>query len=210
MLHASGQCARDVDRARSVSIYNLFDTSAFGIFIVCNMSSIMARAEALGLTPRSKKRRARPTISDEQTAEVREAFDLFDVEKRGSIDYHEVKVAVRALGFPLKKDKLRELLEKYEDDDETRGRLDYDDFLDLMTHLITSRDPEDEMKSAFALFDLAGDGKITLRNLRKICREVGENFTEVELQSMIDEFDADEDGAISFDEFKAMLGEDGM
>ena len=49
-----------------------------------------------------------------------------------------------------------------------------------------------------------------LRNLRKICREVGENFTEVELQSMIDEFDADEDGAISFDEFKAMLGEDGM
>ena len=162
MLHASGQCARDVDRARSVSIYNLFDTSAFGIFIVCKlMSSIMARAEALGLTPRSKKRRARPTISDEQTAEVREAFDLFDVEKRGSIDYHEVKVAVRALGFPLKKDKLRELLEKYEDDDETRGRLDYDDFLDLMTHLITSRDPEDEMKSAFALFDLAGDGKIT-------------------------------------------------
>jgi Ca2+-binding EF-hand superfamily protein len=34
----------------------------------------------------------------------REAFDLFDTDKSGSIDYHELKVAIRALGFDVKKE----------------------------------------------------------------------------------------------------------
>jgi len=29
---------------------------------------------------------------------VKEAFELFDTDKVGSIDYHELKVAMRALG----------------------------------------------------------------------------------------------------------------
>ena len=37
-------------------------------------------------------------VSQEQKAEVKEAFDLFDTEKTGTIDYHELKVVMRALG----------------------------------------------------------------------------------------------------------------
>ena len=33
--------------------------------------------------------------------EIREAFDLFDTEKSGTIDYHELKVVMRALGMFL-------------------------------------------------------------------------------------------------------------
>ena len=36
-----------------------------------------------------------------------EAFDLFDTDKSGSIDYHELKVAIRALGFDVKKEVCR-------------------------------------------------------------------------------------------------------
>ena len=32
-------------------------------------------------------------------------------------------------------------------------------------------------------------GKISLRNLRRVARELGENMTDEELRSMIDEFD---------------------
>ena len=35
---------------------------------------------------------SRPTLTEEQKQEVREAFDLFDTEKSGTIDYHELKV----------------------------------------------------------------------------------------------------------------------
>ena len=36
--------------------------------------------------------RSRPEISEEQKQEIKEAFDLFDSDKTGQIDYHELKV----------------------------------------------------------------------------------------------------------------------
>lgn len=64
-----------------------------------------------------------------------------------------------------------------------------------MTKKYAERDPLDEVRLAFKLF--VGDdmsGKITVRALRKIARELNENLSEEELQAMIDEFDQDEDG----------------
>ena len=49
-------------------------------------------------TTNGGRRRTRPKLSEEQTNELREAFELFDTEGTGSIDYHELKVAIRALG----------------------------------------------------------------------------------------------------------------
>lgn len=43
------------------------------------------------LTKRSKKKRE---LTVEQKEELREAFDLFDSDKDGVIDYHELKVRV--------------------------------------------------------------------------------------------------------------------
>ena len=34
----------------------------------------------------------RTDLSEEQKQEIKEAFDLFDTDKSGSIDYHELKV----------------------------------------------------------------------------------------------------------------------
>lgn len=48
---------------------------------------------------------------------------------------------------------------------------------------------------AFKLF--VGDdnsGKITVRALRKVARDLNENLDEDELKAMIDEFDLDQDG----------------
>lgn len=75
------------------------------------------------------KRRAvhpRPELSDEQKQEVKEAFELFDTDKDGCIDYHELKVAMRALGFDLKK---AEVLKILRDHDKTgHGLMDFEDF----------------------------------------------------------------------------------
>ncbi len=37
---------------------------------------------------------ARAELTEEQKQEIKEAFDLFDTDKSGSIDYHELKVCV--------------------------------------------------------------------------------------------------------------------
>ena len=74
-----------------------------------------------------------------------------------------------------------------------------------MTQKIQTRNPEEELRKAFELFDEDGTGRITLRNMRRISRELGENLSDDELQSMIDEFDMDQDGEISLEEFSAIM-----
>jgi hypothetical protein len=46
---------------------------------------------------------AKPELTEDQKQELREAFELFDANKTGSIDLHELKVLMRALGFDVKK-----------------------------------------------------------------------------------------------------------
>ena len=64
----------------------------------------------------------------------------------------------------------------------------------LVTERILSRDPLEEIRKAFKLFDEDGTGRVSLRNLRHIAMELGENIDDDELRAMIDEFDLDGDG----------------
>lgn len=70
-----------------------------------------------------------------------------------------------------------------------------------MGEMIVNRDPLDEIRRAFKLFDDDNTGKISLRNLRRVSKELGENLTDDELRAMIDEFDLDEDGESTYNPF---------
>ncbi|GAB65486.1 centrin [Plasmodium cynomolgi strain B] len=172
---------------------------------------ISRKSEVSNFTPRaitnrsisSNRRRGRNEITEEQKNEIKEAFDLFDTEKTGRIDYHELKVAIRALGFDIKKADVLELMREY--DKSNSGYIDYNDFLDIMTQKIGDRDPTEEIIKAFKLFDDDDTGKISLKNLRRVSRELGENLSDDELQAMIDEFDKDMDGEISQEEFLSIM-----
>merc|ERR1712205_274691 len=62
-----------------------------------------------------------------------------------------------------------------------------------------------EFKEAFSLFDKDGDGTITTKELGTVMRSLGQNPTEAELQDMINEVDADGNGAIDFPEFLSLM-----
>jgi len=62
-----------------------------------------------------------------------------------------------------------------------------------------------EFEEAFKMFDKDNDGLITIRELGTVMRTIGQNPTDIELQEMIDEVDADKDNAIDFNEFVSMM-----
>eukprot|EP00767_Chilomastix_cuspidata_P001155 gnl/Chilomastix_cuspidata/1359.p3 GENE.gnl/Chilomastix_cuspidata/1359~~gnl/Chilomastix_cuspidata/1359.p3 ORF type:complete len:172 (-),score=92.29 gnl/Chilomastix_cuspidata/1359:198-713(-) len=154
--------------------------------------------------PRARPaRRKRTDISDEQRQEIREAFQLFDSDKTGRIDHHELKVAMRALGFDVSREELQAIIREHDRDD--TGEVDEESFLEILTAKILARDPMEEMLNAFRLFDDDNTGKISLKNLRRVAKELGETISDEELAAMIDEFDRDGDGEIDEEDFIAIL-----
>jgi centrin-3 len=67
------------------------------------------------------------------------------------------------------------------------------------------RRPSGHIRTLQALFDEDGSGGISVRNLRRVARELGEVLSDDELQAMIDEFDKNSDGVIDQDEFFAIM-----
>mmetsp|Transcript_20205 Transcript_20205/g.19524 ORF Transcript_20205/g.19524 Transcript_20205/m.19524 type:complete len:161 (-) Transcript_20205:1115-1597(-) len=153
-------------------------------------------------------KKSRPELTEDQKQELREAFELFDSDKTGSIDMHELKVLMRALGFDVKKPDIIKLV--HDVDPSNSGSVEYNQFLEIMSDKYAERDPEEEIKKAFQLFDDDHTGRISLRNMRRVARELGENLSEEELQNMIDEFDRDQDGEISAEEFMYIMKQSTM
>lgn len=155
---------------------------------------------------------------------VTHQFNLFDLDKDNKIDYHELKVAMKALGFDLPKPEILAILQThgspstppplpnsnnqqqqqhttYNNSSSSRLLLPFPQFQTVMAQKILARDPREEILRAFELFDEGGKGKINLGDLRRVARELGEGLEEEELAAMIEEFDLDGDGAIDREEF---------
>mmetsp|Transcript_4974 Transcript_4974/g.14737 ORF Transcript_4974/g.14737 Transcript_4974/m.14737 type:complete len:190 (-) Transcript_4974:107-676(-) len=143
--------------------------------------------------------RKRAGLSEEEIEEIREAFNLFDTEGKGIIDIKELKAAFRALGFQVKKAEIRRMMQDV--DKESSATVPFDDFVEMATPKMQSRDTREEIMKVFALFDDDQTGAISFRNLKRVANELGESLTDEELQEMIDEADRDGDGMINEDEF---------
>lgn len=63
----------------------------------------------------------------------------------------------------------------------------------------------DELKEAFAIYDITKDGTITTRELGTVLRQLGHNPTEAELIEMIKDVDKNNSGSIQFNEFAALM-----
>merc|ERR1719449_226424 len=149
------------------------------------------------------KKPGKNELTEEQKQEIREAFDLFDTDGSGTIDAKELKAAMRALGFEPKKNEIKKMIADIDKDGS--GTIDFNEFLEMMTAKMSEKDSREEILKAFRLFDDDETGFITLKNLRRVAKEIGENMTDEELQEMIDEADRDGDGQVSEEEFLRIM-----
>lgn len=70
-----------------------------------------------------------------------------------------------------------------------------------MTARVSDKDTRENIRKIFNLFDDEKTGFISIKNLRRVAKELGETIDESELQEMIERADTDNDGLVSEEEF---------
>lgn len=143
--------------------------------------------------------------------EIKEAFDLFDSNKSGSIDTEELKSALQSLGIDAKNQTLTNMIADI--DKNNNGDIDFDEFIDMMTAVsikfllclqkMSDKDTREDLEKVYQLFlgdDENADG-IEIKHLKRVAKELNENIKDDELNEMIIRADLNKDGKVSFEEF---------
>ena len=142
----------------------------------------------------------RALIDEDTMEDLKEAFTLFDTNHNGSIDYRELKAALRALG--VKNVTKQSTLDIFKEvGKQESDSLTADDFFKVMRNRMPKKDPREEAKKVFEYFNIDGTDKITFKTLKKVCESVGENFSDEEINQMIAEAETTKGAGIDFKDF---------
>eukprot|EP00617_Octactis_speculum_P023229 CAMPEP_0185746602 /NCGR_PEP_ID=MMETSP1174-20130828/5208_1 /TAXON_ID=35687 /ORGANISM="Dictyocha speculum, Strain CCMP1381" /LENGTH=175 /DNA_ID=CAMNT_0028421397 /DNA_START=89 /DNA_END=616 /DNA_ORIENTATION=- len=144
-------------------------------------------------------------VSQARITEYREAFDLFDADGSGTISPKELMTAMEALGFEGEGKGQALLQMMNEIDNDGSGTIDFDEFLGMMTSKMDSASTYPDIVRAFELYDDDKTGKISLRNMRRVAKEIGETMDDNAMMQMLEQADTDNDGEISLDDFYAIM-----
>ncbi|VDI53673.1 calmodulin [Mytilus galloprovincialis] len=137
-------------------------------------------------------------LTEEQIAEFKEAFSLFDKDGDGTITTKELGTVMRSLGQNPTEAELQDMINEVDADG--NGTIDFPEFLTMMAKKMKDSDSEDELKEAFKVFDKDGNGFISAAELRHVMTNLGEKLTDEEVDEMIREADTDGDGQVNYEE----------
>jgi len=167
------------------------------------MAGRSGAARGPGTGQRRKLTYERPGLTEDEIDEIREAFNLFDTEGSGTIDPRELKAAMQSLGFDSKNPTVYQMIAEL--DREVSGSIDFEDFLDAITTKLGDKETREGIAKIFALFDDDKSGTITLKNLKRVAKELGETMSEEELREMIERADSMGNGEISVEDFYTIM-----
>lgn len=82
---------------------------------------------------------------------------------------------MQSLGFEAKNQTIYQMIADIDKDG--NGTIDFDEFLDMMTAKMSDKDTREDIQKVFNLFDDDQTGKISLRNLKRVAKELGETMS---------------------------------
>ncbi|PAA48296.1 hypothetical protein BOX15_Mlig013024g1 [Macrostomum lignano] len=138
-------------------------------------------------------------LTEDQIAEFKEAFSLFDKDGDGCITTKELGTVMRSLGQNPTEAELQEYIEEI--DSELTGVLELNTFMTLMAEKMKPRDTEEAIIEAFRVFDKQNSGMVSASELRNQLTQLGERLTDEEVDALIKEADCDGEGQIRYEDF---------
>eukprot|EP01105_Mastigella_eilhardi_P014311 TRINITY_DN3263_c0_g1_i6.p1 TRINITY_DN3263_c0_g1~~TRINITY_DN3263_c0_g1_i6.p1 ORF type:complete len:1939 (-),score=315.55 TRINITY_DN3263_c0_g1_i6:82-5112(-) len=123
------------------------------------------------------------SLTEEQLAELKEAFSLFDVDGDGTITTKQLGIVMRSLGQNLTDAELGVLTNEIDSDG--NGVIDFPEFMRMMLHTPDYTDTEADLKEAFKVFDREENGCVSADSLRHVMANLGEKLSEEEIAEMV-------------------------
>eukprot|EP00753_Platysulcus_tardus_P018317 PLAT6820.4.p4 GENE.PLAT6820.4~~PLAT6820.4.p4 ORF type:complete len:150 (-),score=77.49 PLAT6820.4:177-626(-) len=143
------------------------------------------------------------SLSEEQIAEFKEAFSLFDKDGDGTITTNELGTVMRSLGQNPTEAELQDMINEVDADG--NGTIDFPEFLTMMARKMKDTDSEEEILEAFKVFDKDGDGYISAAELRHVMTSLGEKLSDEEVDDMIREAGVDDAGRVNYKTFVTVM-----
>ncbi|XP_039140008.1 calcium-dependent protein kinase 20-like [Dioscorea cayenensis subsp. rotundata] len=167
--------------------------------------SVRARLQQFSVMNKFKKRALRVVadhLSMEEVAEIKELFEMMDVNNNGKITLEELKHGLQKVGYQLPDADVKILMDAADVDG--NGTLDYGEFVAVSIH-VQRMGNDEHLHKAFAYFDQNKSGYIEIEELSEsLADDLGPNHEEV-VNAIFRDVDADKDGKISYEEFATMM-----
>ncbi|CAF0764636.1 unnamed protein product [Rotaria sordida] len=138
-------------------------------------------------------------LSNRQMKDLRDAFDLFDRDKSGTISLSELEQVLIALNFKPTDSLVRKVMKEMDIDG--NGSVEFDEFVKVMKNVYERKFTDDEMRRVFKCFDIDGSGYVTADELHEILKRLNRDISKNQIREVINEVDMDHDGKISYEEF---------
>ncbi|KAJ6356708.1 hypothetical protein OIU78_004746 [Salix suchowensis] len=138
-----------------------------------------------------------------QAEELEHVFKKFDVNGDGKISSAELGSIMANLGHQATEDELQTMITEFDADGD--GFIDLQEFVALNTQGLDTNEIMENLKDAFSVYDVDGNGSISAEELHKVMASLGEPCSMPECRKIISGVDSDGDGMIDFEEFKVMM-----
>ena len=146
-------------------------------------------------------------LEQRQDDEIKEVFNLFDTEKKGYINGHNMKICFKTLEIDIPQKEIEDTLKQLYNKDITQT-FKYDEFYQFAKKKLKEKDLDIEYTKQFMLLcdykpgDERDINKITLNkeSLTELAKNVGELMSSEEIDEMIT-IVAGEDGTINKNQF---------
>ena len=138
-------------------------------------------------------------LSQERRKEYKDAFEMFDKNKDGTISTKDLINVLKSLNQDPTEEELNEMIAEVDLDG--NGEVDFEEFITLMNRRSKEYDHTEEVLNAFKVFDKENNGLIAVTELKHIMITLGDQLNEDEVDDMLREADNDGDGFINYEEF---------
>ena len=143
-------------------------------------------------------------LTRKELGAVKKLFRLYQ-DRNGTIDPHEIVTSMQTLRLNEKSPVIYELFEEFDTPENSRNRLDYDEFVDLLNEKLSDKDSQKAIARVYEVF--LGDSPsetLSFEAIKKVVEDVGDDMTDNQIRELLER--ATQNGKdMTFEEFYAVM-----